>query len=589
MLDEILLNIHKPGRYIGQEWNMSKKDFDNCNIKFALCFPDLYEVGMSNLGIRIIYGILNSLPDVVCERFFACGSDMEANLRQKGKEIFSLENHKALREFDIAGFSLAHELSYTNVLAILDLGKVPLKADGRGNNYPLIIGGGPCMMNPEPVYEFFDLFIIGEAEEAIVEFIDFYRKVKTDYKSGKLSKYELLKAASAIEGIYAPSLYEVEYGDDYGIKEFKPKSAGIKSKVKKRIVKDLNQSFVSLKWIVPYIQIVHDRITLEIMRGCPNSCRFCQARHQYAPFRKRSIDNILNAAQQSYKNSGYEEIALGGLSVSDYPQIEELLKVLIAFFKTECVSVSLPSIKPKIMLGELSSLIATIKKTGLTFAPEAAAQKLRDILGKDFSTQDFFKVIEQAFASGYQRVKLYFMAGVPFEQNSDLDEIVNFAVKVSELRRKFKNRPAQVNLSINTLIPKPHTPFQWLKMEDLNSMLYKQEYLKKQVKKHRMIKLSFHDPYLSFLEGVLSRGDRRLSSVILNAYNAGARLEGWQENFSFQRWIKAFEDAGIDPQVYLREKLKEQLLPWDLLDIGVSKELLLKELSRVDKLIDNQE
>lgn len=585
MLNDILLNIHKPGRYIGQEWNISKKDFDNSNIKFALCFPDLYEIGMSNLGIRIIYGILNSLPDVVCERFFSCGSDMEESLRQKGKEIFSLESRKALKEFDIAGFSLAHELSYTNVLAILDLGRIPLKSDGRGNNYPLVIGGGPCVMNPEPMHEFFDLFIIGEAEEAIVEVIDFYRKVKTDYKSGKLSKYELLKAASVIEGIYVPSLYEVEYGDDYGIKEFKPKAAGVNLKIKKRVIKDLDRPFVPLKWIVPYIQIVHDRITLEIMRGCPNSCRFCQARHLYAPFRKRSVDNIFNAAKQSYKDSGYEEIALGGLSVSDYPHIEELLKVLIAFFKDKCVSVALPSIKPKIMLGELSSLIATIKKTGLTFAPEAAAQKLRDILGKDFSTEDFFKVLEQAFASGYQSVKLYFMTGVPFEQNSDLDEIINFAVKVSELRRRFKNRPAQVSLSINTLIPKPHTPFQWFKMEDLDIMLYKQDYLKKQAKKHRMIKLSFHGPYLSFVEGVLSRGDRRLSSVILNAYNAGARLEGWQENFSFQRWIKAFEDAGINPQVYLKEKSKQQLLPWDLLDIGVSKELLLSEY---DKLIDNQ-
>lgn len=583
MLDDILLNIHKPGRYIGQEWNISKKDFDNYNIKFALCFPDLYEIGMSNLGIRIIYGILNNLPDVVCERFFSCGSDMEISLRQKGKAIFSLESQRALKEFDIAGFSLAHELSYTNVLAILDLGQVPLKADGRDNNYPLVIGGGPCMMNPEPVHEFFDLFIIGEAEEAIAEFIDFYRKVKIDYKSGKLSKYELLKAASVIEGIYVPSLYEVEYGNDCLIKEFKPKAAEINLKIKKRFIKDFDWSFVPFKWIVPYIQIVHDRITLEIMRGCPNRCRFCQARHLYAPFRKKSLDNIFNAAKQFYKDSGYEEIALGGLSVSDYPHIEELLKVLIDFFKTKCVSVALPSIKPKIMLGELSSLIATIKKTGLTFAPEAATQKLRDILGKDFSTEDFFKVLEQAFASGYQSVKLYFMTGVPFEQNSDLDEIINFAVKVSELRRRFKNRPAQVNLSINTLIPKSHTPFQWFKMEDLNTMLYKQDYLKKQVKKHKMIKLSFHDPYLSILEGVLSRGDRRLSGVILNAYNAGARLEGWQENFSFQRWMKAFEDAGIDPWNYLKEKPKEQLLPWDLLDIGVSKELLFSEY---DKLID---
>lgn len=579
LLDDILSGVMKPGRYIGREWNAVEKDFSAANIKFALCFPDLYEVGMSNLGMRIIYGILNNITDVSCERFFAPGLDLEANLRSKNKKIFSLESKKNLDQFDIVGFSLGYELSYTNILNVLDLGSIPLKSSLRDHNYPLVIGGGPCVFNPEPLHDFFDLFIIGEAEDAVVELINAYRKLKDEFRVFRMDKNDLLVELSRIEGVYVPSLYEIRYDSCGRIAEFKPRVSGIPLKIKKRIVKDFDRAYFPSKWLVPFIQTVHDRITLEVMRGCPNRCRFCQARQQYFPFRKKSAENILNNAIESSRHSGYEEIALAGLSVSDYPGIEGLLKTLIDYFKDKCVSISLPSIKPRSLLGGLWSLIATIKKTGLTFAPEAATARLRGILGKDFNREEFLRLMEQAFLSGYRHLKLYFMIGLPGEKKEDLDGIVDFAFEISELRRKIKRPPAEVNLSINTLIPKPHTPFQWLEMQDLNGIKAKQDYLRKRIKVNRRIKINFHNCNMSLLEGVFSRGDRRLSQVIVNAFNAGARFDGWQEYFKFEIWKEAFAACGIEPEFYLRQKQKDEFLPWDFLDAGISKEALLREFN----------
>jgi len=576
--------VQKPARYIGGEWNVSKKDFDKAGIKFALCFPDLYEVGMSNLGLRIIYAILNNLADVSCERFFSPGTDLEKVLRNNQKEIFSLESKRRLKEFDIIGFSLAYELGYTNVLNILDLGGIPFKSSSRDHNYPLIIGGGPCALNPEPMHEFFDLFIIGEAEEAILEIVDTYRKLKDEFKASKIVKQDLLIELSRIEGVYVSSLYEVKYDAIGKIEYFKPKINGLPARIKKRVVRDLDSAYFPANWLLPYIQIVHDRITLEIMRGCPNKCRFCQARQQYFPFRPRNIDNLLNLACESYKRTGYEEISLMGLSVSDYQNIEELLKRLIDLFKEKAVSVSLPSIKPKTMVGDMSSLIATIKKTGLTFAPEAATERLRNILGKDFDIPDFSKAVEQAYLCGYQHIKLYFMIGLPSEEEKDLDGIVEFAQGVSELRQNIAKRPAQVNISINTLIPKPHTPFQWLAMEDLESVKYKQNYLRKKIGNKRRLKLSFHNRYMSFLEGVFSRGDRRLSQVILSAFQKGARFDAWDDYFRFDVWLDAFKDCNINPNFYLQKRVADEFLPWDFLDIGIPKEILLREFNALSDL-----
>lgn len=586
MLNDILSQIQKPGRYIGQEWNLPKKDFSKADIKFALCFPDLYEIGMSNLGVRIIYDILNKIADTVCERFFSPAADMENTLRINHLPIFSLESRKALGEFDLAGFSLSYELNYTNVLSILELGRIPLKSSLRDNSFPLIIGGGPCVLNPEPMHEFFDFFVIGEAEEAIGEIIDLYRKYKDEFKSNRMRKEDLLVLFSRIEGVYVPSLYEVIYSSSGGIAEFKAKKEGAPLKVKKRFVKNLDIATFPLQWLVPYVQIVHDRITMEIMRGCPNHCWFCQARALYFPLRYRSMENISRAVDTIYACTGYEEISLAGLSVSDYPRIEVLLESLISKFKEKGVSISLPSIKPKLVVGNLSALIATVKKTGLTFAPEAASEKLRRILNKDFNMDNFFSVIEQAYSSGYQRIKLYFMIGLPGEEYTDMDAIIDLAVSVSE-KKKIVNRGAgQVNISINTLIPKPHTPFQWFKMQDLQDTIFKQNHLKERINKSKKLKLSFHNRYMSFLEGVFSRGDRRLSQVILNAFTKGAKFDAWEESFSFDRWIEAFKDAQIEPEAYLRERAVEEILPWDFLEVGINREILIKEFQEIKKEIN---
>lgn len=576
MPEDILLQVNKPARYIGREWNLPKKDFDKSDIKFALCFPDLYEIGMSNLGIRVIYAILNGLQDTVCERFFSVNLDMEKILRDKNLQILSLESGRALKEFDFVGFSVGHELSYANVLNMLDLGSIPLKSSLRTKDHPLVIGGGPSALNPEPLHEFFDLFLIGEAEEAILEIVEIYRQARHKFKSSRISREDLLALFSSVEGVYVPSMYEVLYDSQGKIEEFKAKRRDIPQRVRKRFVKDLNNAYFPVEWLLPYIAIVHDRLTLEIMRGCPNSCRFCQARVQYFPFRQRQVKNILRLAEAAYKNTGYEEISLCGLSVSDFCGLEELLKELMPSFKQRAVSVSLPSIKPKALIGGISSLIATVKKTGLTFAPEAASERLRKVINKDFNLQEFFEVLAQAYASGYQGIKLYFMIGLPFERDGDLDAIVDLSREAVEMKRKIDNRPAQVNISVNALIPKPHTPFQWLKMESVENIRHKQGYLKKKIR-NRSIRLSVRNPLMSFVEGVFSRGDRRLSQVIFRAFNKGVRFDAWDNYFDFDRWMCAFRESGLDPDFYLREREKDEFLPWDFIDAGISKEALLQE------------
>ena len=578
MIDDILLNsnIQRPARYIGREWNVSRNSFDHARVRFALCFPDLYEVGMSNLGIRIIYGILNAMDGVACERFFSCGRDLEDALRAKGEPLFSLESGRGLKEFDLAGFSLGYELCYTNILAMLSLAGVPLRSAERTPLDPLVIGGGPCVLNPEPLHEFFDAFVIGEAEEALPEIIAAYAPLKESFRSGAISRAAVLERLAAIEGVYVPSLYNVEYAADGKIAQFTPLSASAPARVRKRVVGNLDSAYFPAQWLVPYLQTVHDRISIEIARGCPNRCRFCQARHQYYPLRLRSAQTVLRLAEEAYGKTGYEEIALAGLSVSDYPGIQELMSCLIGAFKRKGIGISLPSIKPKDLVGSLSSQIASIKKTGLTFAPEAATAELRKTLNKDFPVDEFFGAIEEAFRSGYQRVKLYFMINLPGETRQDLDAILDFAAAVSNARRKIAGGPAEVNVSINALIPKAHTPFQWLTMQGIEATEEKQAYLRHRLKNKR-IKLNFHNARMSFLEGVLCRGDRRLSRVIEAAFNKGARFDAWQDNFSFELWMQGFSECGIDPQFYLAGREKHDILPWDFLDIGVSKESLAAE------------
>ncbi|MDD4953779.1 MAG: TIGR03960 family B12-binding radical SAM protein [Candidatus Omnitrophica bacterium] len=579
MLEDILLQVKKPAQYIGQEWNVSRKDFQASQIKFALCFPDLYEIGMSNLALRIIYDILNSLPEVCCERFFAPDTDMEGILRSSNTRIPSLESHRPLREFDIIGFSLGSELDYTNILNILDLGSIPLEAGLRDHTYPLVIGGGPCVLNPEPMHEFFDLFVVGEAEELLLEFISLWRRHKEEYRSGKMSKQDLLLAFSRIPGIYVPSLYEVRYNPQGRIEKFSVKIEGAPEKVKKRIVGDLNTLSFPVRWLVPYIQIVHDRVTLEVMRGCPNRCRFCQARSQYYPFRQKDLKNILDSACRAYKNTGYEEISLGGLSVSDHSQIVDISEGLLKIFSKDAVSVSLPSIKARPQVSGISSSIAKVKKTGLTFAPEAGSERLRQLLAKDFNERDFLDSISGAYNSGYQHIKLYFMAGLPGETKEDLDSIIEFSRRASELKREITRSPAQVNISVNTFIPKPHTPLQWLGMEGMEGMQEKKNYLLDKTRNKRL-KLNFHNCQMSFLEGVLCRGDRRMGGVISAAFKKGARFDAWADHFALDKWLDAFKECAIEPDSYLREKSPDEILPWDFIDIGIDKEYLLAEFNK---------
>ena len=579
MYEDILLRVNKPAQYAGGEWNVSKKEFDRSFIKFGLCFPDLYEVGMSNLGLKIIYGLLNNIPDVACERFFSLNQDMEGLLRLDKRQILSLESRRKLSEFDFVGFSLGSELGYTNVLNILELADIPLRSGLRDYSYPFIIGGGPSTLNPEPMHDFFDFFVIGEAEDLILEIIDLYREFKEEYKTGKLDKQGLLFKFSHLEGVYVPSFYEVVYDSQGAITEFKPKYKSVPLKIKKRFVKNLNLAYYPLDWLVANVQVIHDRITLEIMRGCPNRCRFCQARAQYFPLRLKESAQVLSLANELYRRSGYEEIALAGLSVSDHPELEEILKELMNLFEGKAVSLSLPSVKAKTLIGGVSSLIAKVKKTGLTFAPEAGSERLRVILQKDFKSEEFFSALAQAYSAGYQHVKLYFMIGLPQEKDEDLDAIIDFSLAVSELRKKAGRPAAGVNVSINALIPKPHTPLQWLRMQDLEALRNKQEYLRQKAKKHKRLVLSFHSGSMSILEGLLSRGDRRLSEVIAAAFKSGAKFDAWSNYFNFDKWMAAFSACGIDPQFYLNRKKLDCILPWDFIDTGIAKESLFSEFN----------
>jgi len=578
MIEDLLLNVHRPAQYLGNEWNASKKNFTDFAISFALGFADLYEVGMSNLGLRIIYGILNNIPDVVCERFFAPEIDMENSLKNANRRFFSLESNRELNSFDILGFSIGSELNYTNLLNILDLAGLPLESSLRNHEYPLVISGGPTVFNPEPIAEFIDLFIIGEAEETIIEFINLFRKYKSDYKSGKLSKENLLIKLSKIEGVYVPSLYEVDYNENGKLINFRPRFKALPKKIKKCFVQDFDAAYFPSNWIVPYVATIHDRPALEIMRGCPNRCRFCQARSQYYPFRIRSKEKITSLAELICASSGYEELSLAGLSVSDYPGLENLVSDLTDNFKNQSINLSLPSLKAKALLGNVSTLIAKLKKTSLTFAPEAGTPRMRQVLGKDFLQDEFNQAVVEAYEAGYQHLKLYFLIGLPGENQEDLNGIINFAKEASELKRKVNGSPAQINISINPLIPKPHTALQWLKMEEISLIKEKQNYLRSHCK-NRRIKFSFHNFQMSFLEGVLCRGDRKLSKVILAAYKKGARFDAWSNNFSFTKWQEAFSEQGIDAQAYLDEKPTTAMLAWDFIDTGISKESLLKEFN----------
>jgi len=565
-IETMLIGVSRPGRYLGNEWNVVKKDFDAAVVKIALCFPDAYEIGMSHLGFKILYHLLNEQPGVVCERVFTPWLDMQGLLKREEIPIFSLESKRPLVDFDIVGFSLGHELNYTNVLAMLSLAGIPLKSVQRADNFPLIIAGGVCVVNPEPLADFIDAFFIGEAEEGILEIVSKYQSVKVS--SEKNSKQVLLSELAKIEGVYVPSFYEVSYNDDNTIKSFTPKYDFASAIIKKRIVKDFENSYYPVKQIVPYVQIVHDRISLEIMRGCPNRCHFCQATSVYRPVRLRSLDKVLQLAEQAYELTGYDEISLVSLSTGDHPQAREMVSNLIDRFNARKVGVSLPSLRAEDMLNALPQLISSIKKTGLTFAPEAGSQRLRDFVNKRLDIEKLHACINEAAKNGWQRIKLYFMIGLPSETEEDIALIAELVSKISRRDPAAGRPPISVTVSVSFFVPKPHTKFESEPMLGMSQIKHRQEFLQK-VLRIKGAELKWHDIQMSFLEAVLSRGDRRVSEVLLKAFELGARFDSWHEGFNFSIWQKAFEETGVNPDFYLyRPRNNGEILPWAHINVN---------------------
>ena len=537
LTDEMLLGVTKPARYTGGEWNSVVKGDKGIGCRVALCFPDLYEIGMSHLGLKILYSILNDRGDVACERSFAPWHDMEKVMRENKIPLFSLETRRPLNKFDIVGFSLQYELSYTNILNMLDLSGIPLFSKDRDNSSPLIVGGGPCVFNPEPVADFFDCFIIGEAEEAVLEVVDAVMENKKDGSGRRV----LLEKLAALEGVYVPSI---------------PK------KINKRFIADLENAPFPERPVVPFINVVHDRIQIEIMRGCRRACNFCQACAIYGPNRFRSPSKILSLAEKIYKNTGYDEISLVSLSSGDHPQIMEIVTSLTGAFKERAVSISFPSLRVEEMTSRFPLELTSGRHTGLTFAPEVGSDKLRKVINKNIAPEALKECAYQAFKNNWRRIKLYFMIGLPGEDDSDLDAIVDLAREVSETKKKVDGRPADINAAVSVFIPKPHTRFEREAMLPADEVYRRQRYIREKARRTR-VKFVFHDPKMSYLEAVFARGDRELSKALYLAWKNGCRFDSWKENFDLEKWLPAFREAGIDPDRYsLRERGLDEGLPW---------------------------
>ena len=576
-LDKILKKVQKPARYIGNEYGSVHKDLEDINVRYAFCFPDTYEVGMSHLGMKILYHLLNNEKDVYCERVFAPWTDMEEEMRREGIELFSLETKTPVKEFDMVGFTLQYEMSYSNILNMLDLANITKLSVERGENEPFVCAGGPCAYNPEPIADFVDFFILGEGEEVKLEVIDAYRKWK---KSGKTRK-EFLESLLLIEGIYVPQFYDAEYNEDGTIKAFIRNNEKAPEKIKKRIIKDMDSIFYPEEIIVPFMEIVHDRITLELFRGCIRGCRFCQAGMIYRPVRGRSPERLLDLAEKLIKNTGYEEISMSSLSTSDYPELKKLTDGLLELTEKKKISLSLPSLRLDSFSMELMQKVQKVRKSGLTFAPEAGTQRLRDVINKGITEEDLMTASSTAFSGGYGGVKLYFMIGLPTETFDDIEGINDLARKVVDCyyntEKPLRNKNLKVTVSTSTFVPKPFTPFQWASQDDIPTVLKKQEFLKEKIR-HKNISYNWHDAETSILEGVFARGDRRLSKVLLKAQEKGVRFDGWQEYFNYDLWMEAFKEAGIDPDFYnLRERSYDEILPWDHIDVGVTKKFLENE------------
>ena len=581
MLKEILLQVEKPARYIGNEINMVKKNPYDVDIRIAFCFPDVYEVGMSHLGLQILYYFFNRRNDTYCERCFAPWYDMEEKMRENNIPLFALETGDPLKKFDFIAFTLQYEMSYTNILNMLDMAGVPLWSKDRGEDEPIVIAGGPCAYNPEPLADFIDIFYIGEGEVSYDELLDLYKSMK---KKG-CTKNEFLEKCLKIEGIYVPKFYDVKYKDNGEIQSFTPNHKDAPKTIKKVIVKDMNTAFYPEKQLVPLIETVHDRVTLEVFRGCIRGCRFCQAGYVYRPVREKSCDRLLELADTLIKNSGHEEISLTSLSTGDYRSFEELANKLIDRYAKDSVSISLPSLRIDAFSLELMEKVQAVRKSGLTFAPEAGTQRLRDVINKGITEEEILNGCALAFSGGWTRVKLYFMVGLPTETDDDLMGIVNLSNAIVDEYHKIpiekrKGKPVNVTVSSACFVPKPFTPFQWTAQSTVDEFMRKQKFVKTSMTK-KQVKYNYHEPELSSLEGVFARGDRKTGKVLYRAWELGAKFDSWNELFKYDVWLKAFEDTGISKEFYAnRERSYDEILPWDHISIGVSKDFFIKEMEK---------
>ena len=572
MLDKILHKIQKPARYTGGEWNSVIKDWDKTPIKIALSYPDVYEIGMSNMAVPILYDLLNAHTDVLAERVFAPWVDMAKELKEHEVPLFSLETGHPLKEFDVVGFSLGHELTYTNVLEMLALSQIPVFATERNDTHPLIIAGGTCVLNPEPLADFFDFFVIGEGEEVTAELLTVFR----DWKAKKLTRKQLLEQVATIEGVYVPSLYRVEYHPDGRLKSFTPAISEAKSIIRRRIVKQLPPPVT--KPLVPFIEVVHDRGAVEIQRGCLRGCRFCQAGIIYRPLRERTQDEIEKAVGEILDTCGYEEVALVSLSSGDYPGIDQLITKLTKRF--ENLALSLPSLHISSFSLKLMEALSPRKKMGLTFAPEAGSERMRQVINKNLTEQQILDTFAEVFSRGWLSVKLYFMVGLPTETKEDIEAIVQLVDKIRNVAKQTTGKTPQIRVNASTFVPKAHTPFQWVKQGTEEELAVKQDVLISGLQR-RGTRLSWGNPKVSLLEAALSRGDRRLGKVIYRAWQMGAVFDAWEEHFKYDLWQKAFAEEGLDINFYAqRERQLDELLPWAHIDAGVRPDFLKAEYAK---------